>query len=82
MANCGSMFDINIVSTFLKYVVVYPVGTDVTLSNGETAHVIKNRSQFVLRPVVMTATGKKLDLAKDKKCFSITIVKNNPNGYN
>ncbi|MBQ6441098.1 MAG: HD-GYP domain-containing protein [Lachnospiraceae bacterium] len=37
MANCGTMFDIDIVNTFLNYLVVYPVGSTVTLSTGQTA---------------------------------------------
>ncbi len=74
MGNCDRMFDITIVETFLKYIVVYPVGTDVLLSNGQRAHVIKNRSSSVLRPVVMTPDKKILDLAKDPKCFNIVIL--------
>nr|MCR4909016.1 HD-GYP domain-containing protein [Lachnospiraceae bacterium] len=74
MGNCNRMFDIRIVETFLKYVIVYPVGTDVLLSTGEKAHVIKNRSSSVLRPVVMTKDRRILDLAKDPKCFNIVIL--------
>lgn len=77
MSNCGTMFDVDIVSTFLKYVVVYPVGINVKLSNGEVAHVIKNRSQYVLRPVVVTSSGKVIDLAKDSRYYSVTIIKSN-----
>ena len=75
MANCGSMFDTNVVQTFLKYIVVYPVGCDVVLSDGRIAHVIKNRASAVMRPVVMTWDKVKLDLAKDPECRSITIIR-------
>ncbi|MCR5099018.1 MAG: HD-GYP domain-containing protein [Lachnospiraceae bacterium] len=75
MGNCGSMFDPDIVNTFLKYIVVYPVGCDVILSDGRIAHVIKNRSSSVTRPVVMTWDKEKLDLAKDPACRHITVIK-------
>lgn len=75
MGNCGRMFDINVVQNFIKYVVIYPVGTDVLLSNGEIAHVIKNRSNSILRPVVMLKNKKILDLAMDPEYRTITVVK-------
>lgn len=75
MGNCGTMFDQTVVETFLKYIVVYPVGTDVLLSNGKTAHVIKNRNKFILRPVVILEDKTIIDLAYDEKYFSLTIVK-------
>ena len=73
MANCGKMFDYDVVRTFLRYIVVYPVGITVILSTGEKAHVIKNRSNFLLRPIVVTERGKKIDLAYDEAGRSITI---------
>lgn len=73
-ANCGSMFDKNIVSGFLRSVVVFPVGTRVELSNGEKAVVIRNRASYVTRPVVCLEKDKSiLDLAKDRSTFNITI---------
>lgn len=75
MANCGKMFDYDAVRTFLRYIVVYPVGATVRLSNGEKAHIVKNRSNFVLRPIVVTEKGKIIDLLHDKEGRSITILK-------
>ncbi len=75
MANNGILFDIDIMEVFLRYIVLYPVGTTVTLSTGELARVIKNRSMYVGRPVVMTVRDKKiLDLALDRDCYCITIL--------
>ncbi|MGN0338002.1 MAG: HD-GYP domain-containing protein [Lachnospiraceae bacterium] len=74
MANCDRMFNYNVVSTFLNYITVYPVGVTVTLSTGKKAHVIKNRSEFVLRPVVMTEDGTVMDLALDHNYLNVTIV--------
>ncbi|MCR5055015.1 MAG: HD-GYP domain-containing protein [Lachnospiraceae bacterium] len=74
MAECGTMFDIQMVTAFLKYMVVYPVGSDVLLSDGRVAHVVKNRSSAVMRPVVVTEDKQKLDLAKDYSCLNITVI--------
>ncbi len=54
MSNNGTLFDLSIMQVFLQYIVLYPVGTDVLLSTGEKARVIKNRAKSVNRPVVMT----------------------------
>ena len=75
MANNGTLFDLEIMESFLKYIVLYPVGTTVYLSTGEKARVIKNRAMYVGRPVVMTVEDKRLlDLALDRKCYCITIL--------
>ena len=74
MANCDRMFNYNVVSTFLNYITVYPVGVTVTLSTGKKAHIIKNRSEFTLRPVVMTEDGTIMDLALDHNYLNVTIV--------
>ena len=77
MANCDRMFNYNVVSTFVNYITVYPVGVTVTLSTGKKAHVIKNRSEFALRPVVMTEDGTIMDLALDHNYLNVTIQGNN-----
>lgn len=74
MANCDHMFNRKVVTTFLNYVTIYPVGVTVTLSTGEKAHVIKNRNDFALRPVVMTEDGTIMDLALDHNYLNVTIV--------
>jgi hypothetical protein len=47
------MFDYRVMDTFLRVVVVYPVGTDVVLSDGRVARVIANNPEDMFRPVVM-----------------------------
>lgn len=74
MANCDHMFNYRVVATFLNYVTVYPVGVTVTLSTGARAHVIKNRNEFPLRPVVMTEDDTIIDLALDHNYLNVTIV--------
>lgn len=74
-AKTGTMFDPQVVNSFLRSVVIYPVGSDVTLSDGRQAHVIKNRASYVTRPVVCIKDTKEiLDLAMDPSTYSITIV--------
>lgn len=53
MANCGTMFDLHVVEVFLQYLVLYPVGCNVELSDGRIARVIKNRAKAIQRPVIM-----------------------------
>ena len=48
--------DINVMRCFLESVILYPVGTDVALSNGETARVVENIPNAVLRPKVLGLT--------------------------
>ena len=72
--NCGSMFDIDVVEKFVRSIVIYPVGTEVMLSTGDMAVVIKNRTDYATRPVVCRKKDKKvLDLAKDRRTYNITI---------
>ena len=53
MEQAGIMFDYRVMDTFLRVVVVYPVGTDVVLSDGRVARVIANNPEDMFRPVVM-----------------------------
>ncbi len=67
--------DINAMKCFMESVILYPVGTIVALSNGESARVIENVSHTVLRPKVMEIkTGKIYDLANDISCANIIIL--------
>ena len=75
MGNAGIMFDIEVLYSFLQYLIIYPEGTTVTLSDGRQARVVKNRPNQALRPVVMLKeTREELDLAKDRSCYNITVV--------
>ncbi len=66
--------DMDAMKAFLGSVILYPVDSDVTLSNGEIARVVKNNSDSVLRPVVVgLSSGKIYDLAHDLSCACILI---------
>ncbi|MCM1569339.1 MAG: HD-GYP domain-containing protein [Roseburia sp.] len=67
--------DINAMRCFLESVILYPVGTDVALSNGETARVIENIPHSVLRPKVLgLSSGRIYNLATDIGCANIIIL--------
>ena len=71
MGNCGTMFDLHVVEVFLQYLVLYPVGCDVELSDGRIARVIKNRSAAIQRPVIMV-DDETIDLMQVR---NITIIR-------
>lgn len=67
--------DIQVMKCFMASVILYPVGSDVPLSNGEMARVIENSPEYVLRPKVLgLSTGKIYDLAQDLSCANIIIL--------
>lgn len=67
--------DINFMRSFLHSVILYPVDSIVTLSNGEKAKVVSNNPDYILRPTVVgISTGKIYNLSDDIKCASILIM--------
>lgn len=67
--------DIEALRCFMESVILYPVGSDVELSNGEKARVVENIPHAVLRPRVLgLTTGRVYDLATDLSCASIIIL--------
>ena len=70
-----SELDIFVMQSFFDSVILYPVDSIVTLSNGEQAKVVKNNPGFMLRPnVVGVTSGKLYKLAEDISCASIVIL--------
>lgn len=64
MGGCGICFDKSVVDTFIRLVPLYPIGSEVKLSNGDNCLVIANRGQNNLRPVVRRIKDSKtIDLA-------------------
>ena len=69
-----SELDLASLKGFLNSVILYPVGSTVTLSNGEKARVVENYEEAILRPkVVGLTTGKVYDLAYDLACANIIV---------
>ena len=61
-----AQFDAEVFQAFLKSLIVYPIGSVITLSNGVQAQVIKTNKGYPLRPVVKDIkTGEELDLSRD-----------------
>ena len=66
--------DMDALKGFLGSVILYPVNCIVQLSNGETARVVENYTEYILRPkVVGLQSGKVYDLAYDLGCANIII---------
>lgn len=66
--------DPDILHAFMNSVILYPVGTTLTLSNGEHVRVVENVSGQPMRPrVVELTSGKIYDLANDSACANLII---------
>ena len=62
------------ISSFMNSVIIFPVDSYVTLSNGETGKVVANNPGYPMRPVVIGfKTGKKYNLLEDINCASMVI---------
>lgn len=72
MANVDTMFDKEMVYTFIKYIAPYPIGVMVQLSNGNHAVVQKNNLDMLSRPIVRQLDGQVIDLYKT---LDVTITK-------
>ncbi len=80
IAGSDAQFDCDLVDVFSHLISVYPSGTIVKLSSGETAVVVKNHPENVFRPLVRLLTasafGEKdteLDLLEDTRYLHLTI---------
>ena len=72
MGNAGLAFDYSIICAMLKKLELYPVGSEVLLSNGQKALVLDNKNP--LRPMLkLRETGVVLDLNRDVKYLNLTI---------
>lgn len=70
-----SELDMDAMKAFLESMILYPVDSIVTLSNGEKARVVKNNPHYILRPVVVgVETGKVYNLGEDLDCAHIIIL--------
>ena len=66
--------DLSVMQAFLRSVILYPVGSNIYLSNGEWARVVENNPNFIMRPKCVGITsGRVYDLASDVSCASIIV---------
>jgi HD-GYP domain-containing protein (c-di-GMP phosphodiesterase class II) len=67
--------DLDAMKSFLSSTILYPVDSIVNLSNGETARVVKNNPEYLLRPTVVgLESGTVFDLGDDINCTNVIIV--------
>ena len=67
--------DITAMRGFMGSIILYPVDSIVSLSNGEEACVVENHPESVLRPTVVgLESGRVYDLTNDLECASILIM--------
>lgn len=75
LGSCGTHFDFEVTSAFMRAFNPYPVGTMVSLSNGRHGIVIQT-NQTVLRPVIRIQgenSGEEIDLSSDFRFLSVMI---------
>lgn len=71
----GGEFDPELLEVFMKKISVYPVGCEVTLSDGRRAIVVENFEDAILRPKVkLKPTGEVMNLKEDAMAKDITII--------
>lgn len=86
MANCGTQFDFELASIFVRKIIPFPEGTIVNLSNGKIAIVESVISDFPLRPTlkifeknVKVENFKTIDLMKETNITIISVRYEDPN---
>lgn len=75
LGSCGTHFDFDVASAFLRAFNPYPVGTMVSLSDGRHGVVIR-RNDNVLRPAVKIVghnSGDEVDLSNDFRYLSLMV---------
>ena len=72
MSACGTQFAPEVVEVLLKYVPLFPKGTEVKLSDGREGIIYENFGSHNLRPIVKLLDGSLLDL-EEKDNLMITI---------
>ncbi len=71
----GHKFDAKVVDTFLEFTAVYPVGSEVLLSDGSTGKVIRQNKEFPDRPVIQMIKNKNgINVSDD---FFVDLIKRN-----
>ena len=75
MMSMSNQFNIEILRTFLNCLVLYPIGTNLLLSDNNVYTVVAQNTGYPLRPVVKSVlNGETVDLLHDMKYLSLTIL--------
>lgn len=74
MARTGMEFDPQVVDVMASQFCIYPIGSEVVLSDGRHAIVVENHIGFIGRPTVrLVDTGEEINLRGDRSAYNITI---------
>lgn len=74
MARTGMEFDPQVVDVMASQFCIYPIGSEVVLSNGRHAIVVENHIGFIGRPTIrLVDTGEEINLRGDRSAYNITI---------
>lgn len=71
MGGTGSAFDFDMVTALVRKVDLYPIGSEVELSDGTAGTVVNNGNQ--MRPIVRLYDGTLVDLYRDRSYLSVVI---------
>ena len=83
MGNSGTLFDPEIVTTFMKRIVPYPIGSRIVLSNGQRGIVVQNNSNGLMRPSIQVIRANEqginsatevVDLFNDPRMLNVTVI--------
>lgn len=75
MFTMSNKFNLNYFKSFLDVIITYPNGSNVILSSGEIATVIKQNKSYPLRPVIQVrGCDHSIDLANDANYLSTVIM--------
>lgn len=70
----GIKFDVRTVDTFLEFTAVYPVGSEVLLSDGSLGRVIRQNREFPDRPVLQMTRDKEGNPVKQEKIVDLVKI--------
>ena len=71
MKTYATFFDPKIVSVFLEFTAVYPIGSQVLTNEGELAVVVRQNSGFVDRPILKVVKDKNGNMIKEDKILNL-----------
>lgn len=72
----GVKYNSDIVNVFLEFTAVYPAGSEVLLSDGQTGKVIRQNKEFPDRPIIQIIRDKNGNITKGQKMIDLIKINN------
>ena len=72
----GSLYDTDVINTFLQFTAAYPVGTKIRTNNGLVGVVIKQNKEFSERPMIRLIERENGSFSKEKQIIDLLVQKN------